>query len=125
MNINEFGLHWKHLVEENVSNLDMLDIYNFSLEGDILNDDDFRFLCLDNEGISYDEFKFEEKKEITTLSLPLDVEITKKIKLKTIGGGRLNIKYNANYHSDIYNISSVDAVIKVKYKSGVVFTLQN
>lgn len=99
----------------------------YNLEGDILNDDDFRFLCLDNEGISYDEFKFEEKREITTLSLPLDEEITKKIKLKTIGGGRLNIKYNANYSetytdeygTNTYNISSVDAEIKVKYKLGV------
>lgn len=98
----------------------------YTLEGDILNDDDFRFLALDNEGTSYEEFKFEELKEITTLSLPLDEEIIKKVKLKTVGGGRLNIKYNANYsetYSDeygtnTYNISSVDAEIKVKYKLG-------
>ena len=99
----------------------------YTLEGDILDDDDFRFLCLDNEGTSYEEFKFEELKEITTLSLPLNEEIIKKVKLKTVGGGRLNIKYNANYSEtsgDVYgnpytyNISSVDAVIKVKYKSG-------
>jgi hypothetical protein len=99
----------------------------YTLEGDILNDDDFRFLALDNEGISYEEYKFEELKEITTLSLPLNEEIIKKVKLKTVGGGRLNIKYNANYSEtsgDVYgnpytyNISSVDAVIKVKYKSG-------
>ena len=96
----------------------------YTLEGDILNDDDFRFLALDNEGISYEEYKFEELKEITTLSLPLNEEIIKKVKLKTVGGGRLNIKYNANYsetYSDeygtnTYNISSVDAEIKVKYK---------
>lgn len=92
----------------------------YTLEGDILNDDDFRFLALDNEGISYEEFKFEELKEITTLSLPLDEEIIKKVKFKTVGGGRLNIKYNANYSetdSDnyTYNVSSVDAEIKVKY----------
>lgn len=95
----------------------------YTLEGDILNDDDFRFLALDNDGTSYEEFKFEELKEITTLSLPLDEEITKKIKLKTIGGGRLNIKYNANYSETYnngngtytYNISTVDAEIKVKY----------
>ena len=99
----------------------------YTLEGDILNDDDFRFLALDNEGISYEEFKFEELKEITTLSLPLDEEIIKKVKFKTVGGGRLNIKYNGNYsetYSDeygtnTYNVSSVDAEIKVKYKSGV------
>lgn len=95
----------------------------YTLEGDILNDDDFRFLALDNEGISYEKFKFEELKEITTLSLPLDEEIIKKVKFKTVGGGRLNIKYKANYSetdSDnyTYNVSSVDAVIKVKYKSG-------
>ena len=99
----------------------------YTLEGDILNDDNFRFLALDNEGTSYEEFKFEELKEITTLSLPLNEEIIKKVKLKTVGGGRLNIKYNANYSEtsgDVYgnpytyNISSVDAVIKVKYKSG-------
>ena len=92
----------------------------YTLEGDILNDDDFRFLALDNEGTSYEEFKFEELKEITTLSLPLDEEIIKKVKFKTVGGGRLNIKYNANYSetdSDnyTYNVSSVDAEIKVKY----------
>ena len=95
----------------------------YILEGDILNDDNFRFLALDNEGTSYEEFKFEELKEITTLSLPLDEEIIKKVKLKTVGGGRLNIKYNANYsdtYSDeygtnTYNVSSVDAEIKVKY----------
>lgn len=96
----------------------------YILEGDILNDDNFRFLALDNEGTSYEEFKFEELKEITTLSLPLDEEIIKKVKLKTVGGGRLNIKYNANYSEtsgDVYgnpytyNISSVDAEIKVKY----------
>ena len=94
----------------------------YTLEGDILNDDDFRFLALDNEGTSYEEFKFEELKEITTLSLPLNEEIIKKVKFKTVGGGRLNIKYNANYsetYSDeygtnTYNISSVDAEIKVK-----------
>jgi hypothetical protein len=51
----------------------------YTLEGDILNDDDFRFLALDNEGISYEEFKFEELKEITTLSLPLNEEIIKKV----------------------------------------------
>jgi hypothetical protein len=98
----------------------------YTLEGDILNDDDFRFLALDNEGISYEEYKFEELKEITTLSLPLNEEIIKKVKLKTVGGGRLNIKYNANYsetYSDeygtnTYNVSSVDAEIKVKYKLG-------
>ena len=92
----------------------------YTLEGDILNDDDFRFLALDNEGISYEEFKFEELKEITTLSLPLDEEIIKKVKFKTVGGGRLNIKYNANYSETdrdnyTYNVSSVDAEIKVKY----------
>lgn len=95
----------------------------YTLEGDILNDDDFRFLALDNEGISYEEFKFEELKEITTLSLPLNEEIIKKVKFKTVGGGRLNIKYNANYSvtfsnqyvTNTYNISSADAVIKVKY----------
>ena len=95
----------------------------YTLEGDILNDDNFRFLALDNEGTSYEEFKFEELKEITTLSLPLDEEIIKKVKLKTVGGGRLNIKYNANYsetdsnenHTDTYKVSSVDAEIKVKY----------
>ena len=95
----------------------------YTLEGDILNDDDFRFLALDNEGTSYEEFKFEELKEITTLSLPLDEEIIKKVKLKTVGGGRLNIKYNANYSETdsenyTYKVSSVDAEIKVKYKSG-------
>lgn len=57
----------------------------YTLEGDILNDDDFRFLALDNEGTSYEEFKFEELKEITTLSLPLDEEIIK-VKFKTVGG---------------------------------------
>lgn len=92
----------------------------YTLEGDILNDDDFRFLALDNEGTSYEEFKFEELKDITTLSLPLDEEIIKKVKFKTVGGGRLNIKYTANYSetdSDnyTYNVSSVDAEIKVKY----------
>ena len=92
----------------------------YTLEGDILNDDDFRFLALDNEGTSYEEYKFEELKEITTLSLPLDEEIIKKVKFKTVGGGRLNIKYNANYSETdrdnyTYNVSSVDAEIKVKY----------
>ena len=31
----------------------------YSIDGDILNDRDFRFICLDNEGISYDELKLE------------------------------------------------------------------
>lgn len=92
----------------------------YTLEGDILNDDDFRFLALDNEGTSYEEFKFEELKDITTLSLPLDEEIIKKVKFKTVGGGRLNIKYTANYSETdsenyTYKVSSVDAEIKVKY----------
>lgn len=31
----------------------------YSIDGDILNDRDFRFICLDNEGVSYEEIKIE------------------------------------------------------------------
>lgn len=36
ININFFGLHWKHLVEENVQNLIVDDVYNFSIKDDVI-----------------------------------------------------------------------------------------
>lgn len=34
ISINEFGLHWKHMIEENIESLEFDDVYNFRYDND-------------------------------------------------------------------------------------------
>lgn len=72
----------------------------FTLEGDILNDDDFRFLALDNEGISYTEDKYSSKKLSISLFKSLLGGSTTRIdtfNLKVIGKYKLTIFYKGEF----------------------------
>lgn len=59
----DLSLSTQNLIKPYVYLLDVIskgfEKLGYSIDGDILNDRDFRFICLDNEGISYEEFKIE------------------------------------------------------------------
>lgn len=71
----------------------------YSLEGDILNDDDFRFLALDNEGISYTKDNYNAQKLSISLykSLMSVSSNTEEFNLKIIGKYKLTIFYKGEF----------------------------
>lgn len=95
----------------------------YRIEGDILNDDDFRFLALDNDGISYTEEKYEVKNFKIPLQKSFGVTETRVTteKLNIIGKYIFNVFYQGNFSSSQQKPwrPVADIKIEVKYNGEV------
>lgn len=100
----------------------------YSIDGDILNDRDFRFICLDNEGISYDELKLETLEyNIDYPSKPGEyVSGTKEksFKFTIFGKHKLEFHYSNN---DLGSNPTVwqNFTIEIKFNSTIISVTRN
>lgn len=87
VDINSFGLHWKHLIEENVNILVTDDVYNFNLKDGILSytylNKDFLYEYKSGSNVNHinfieddrkTEFKFKDYLSLNFYDFPINLE---------------------------------------------------
>lgn len=99
----------------------------YSIDGDILNDRDFRFICLDNEGVSYDEVKLEELNfnfYFTDNSIPKSGTESREFEFDVFGKSNIALHYKNYDRTAMPNVRE-NFTIEITYGTTVISVTRN